>query len=80
MNPGALGALIPIVAIVAFAAVRIARIFAGGSRAAPDVSQRIEELEQTVQALQRELADTQERVDFAERLLAKGKDERGIGP
>lgn len=79
MNPSALGALIPIVAILAFAAIRIARIFAGGPRAAPDVLPRLEELEQTVQTLQRELADTQERVDFAERLLAKGKDERGIG-
>jgi hypothetical protein len=80
MDPGAVGALIPIVAILAFAAVKIARIFAPHSRVAPpDVSPRLEELEQTVLGLQRELAETQERLDFTERLLTKAKDEGRIG-
>jgi len=33
---------------------------------------RVEELERVVQGLQKELAETQERLDFAERLLTKG--------
>jgi hypothetical protein len=67
-----LAPLIPIIAIAAFAAIRIARINAGN--AAPrELTGRVDELEQSVQHLQRELAETQERLDFAERLLAKGK-------
>ena len=40
---------------------------------------RVEELERTVQGLQQELAETQERLDFAERVLAQGREERRIG-
>lgn len=69
-----LAPLIPIVAIAAWAAIRIAKINAGRSGADnPELGGRVEELEQSVQTLQRELAETQERLDFAERLLAKGK-------
>jgi hypothetical protein len=32
-----------------------------------------------MQGLQEELAETQERLDFAERLLSKARDERRIG-
>ena len=66
--------LIPIIAIAAFAAIRIARINADrGGSATPELKARVDELEQTVHGLQRELAETQERLDFAERLLVKGK-------
>ncbi|MGH7581297.1 MAG: hypothetical protein ACREM9_14040 [Gemmatimonadales bacterium] len=80
MDPAFLAPLIPITAIIAFAAVKIARL-----RATPpaspsaDVSARLETLEQSVQGLQRELAETQERLDFAERLLTKVGEERRIG-
>ena len=69
--------LIPIVAIIAFAAVRIARLRATrpDSQSA-DVTAQLEALEQAVQGLQRELAETQERLDFAERLLSKAREER----
>ncbi len=69
-----LAPLIPVVAIVAWAAIKIARINA--TRIAPpssDVTARVEELERVVQGLQQELGETQERLDFAERLLAKGR-------
>ena len=80
MDPGFLAPLIPIVAIIAFAAVKIARL-----RATPsgpplaDVTARLEALEGTVQDVQQELAETQERLDFAERLLSKAREDRGIG-
>lgn len=72
--------LIPIIAIAAFAAIRIAKIHAGGGgKEAPrEIAGRVEELEQSVQHLQRELAETQERVDFAERLLATVKEQRKL--
>jgi predicted nucleic acid-binding Zn-ribbon protein len=80
MDPGAIGALIPVVAILAFAAIKIARIAAANPRTAPtDASPRLEALEEKVLHLERELAETQERLDFAERLLAKSRDEHRIG-
>jgi hypothetical protein len=68
--------LIPIVAIAAFAAIRLAKIKAGHSESMPaDANVRIDALEQDVQGLQQQLAETQERLDFAERLLSTGRDE-----
>jgi len=65
------------VAIVAFAAVKIARMRATRPDApSADVTAQLEALEQVVQGLQRELAETQERLDFAERLLSKAREER----
>jgi len=72
--------LIPIVAIIAFAAVRIARLRATRPETpSADVTARLEALERTVQGLQHELGDTQERLDFTERLLSKARDERRLG-
>jgi len=72
--------LIPIVAIIAFAAVRIARLRANASESLrPDVATRLEALEGSVHGLQQELAETQERLDFAERLLTKAAEERRLG-
>jgi len=69
--------LIPVVAILAWAAIKIARINAARSESTtPLVTGRLEELERVVQAMQQELAETQERLDFAERLLAQGREGR----
>jgi uncharacterized protein YceH (UPF0502 family) len=65
--------LIPVVAITAFVAVKIARLRATRPESpSADVTARLE-------ALERELAETQERLDFAERLLSKAREERRIG-
>jgi len=62
---------------VAWAAIRIAKITASRQATPPtEVTGRVEELERVVQTLQHELAETQERLDFTERLLAKGREER----
>ncbi len=72
--------LIPVVAIIAFAAVKIARMrVPRPATPSADVRARLEALEQSVQGLRQELAETQERLDFAERLLSKARDERRIG-
>ena len=67
---------IPAVTVLKIARLRAAR------QASPsaDVTGRLETLEHDVQSLQQELAETQERLDFAERLLSKARDERRIGP
>src|SRR2546427_7992383 len=41
-----------------------------------DVTARLEAIERGLQGLQQELAETQERLDFAERLLSKAREER----
>jgi hypothetical protein len=72
--------LIPIVAIIAFAAVKIARLRA--TRPEPpsnDVTARLEALERDFQGLEQGLAETQERLDFTERLLSQVREERRIG-
>jgi hypothetical protein len=80
MNPEFLAPLIPVVAILAFAAVKIARIRATRPESLPaDVTGRLEALEHSIQGLQDELAETQERLDFAERLLSQAREERRIG-
>lgn len=75
-----LAPLIPVVAILAWAAIKIARITVARHDApSSEVTARVEELERAVQSLQQQLSETQERLDFAERLLVKGREERRIG-
>ena len=67
--------LVPIIAIIAFAVIKIARINAARPADGPsDLSGRVEELEHGLENVRQQLAETQERLDFAERLLAKGKE------
>jgi len=80
MNPAVfLVALLSTVGIAAFTIVRVARLFTTRRELPPDVTGRLEELEGDVQRLQQELGETQERLDFAERLLSTVRDERRIG-
>jgi len=68
------------VGIPAFTVLRIARLRASRAQSLPaDVTERLEAVESRVEGLQQELAETQERLDFAERLLSKARDERRIG-
>jgi flagellin-like hook-associated protein FlgL len=58
---------------------------AGGSQVqdgsqANDVQDRLEALDAEVDRLRQELGEAQERLDFAERLLAQKREPRGVGP
>ena len=79
MDPAFLAPLIPITAIIAYAAVKIARLRAGSPASSADVTARVEALERSVDGLHQELSETQERLDFAERLLSKSRDEHRLG-
>jgi hypothetical protein len=81
MDPSVLGPLIPIVAILAFAGVKIARILAPtrGQSLDPQTGDRLVALEDEVGILRRELEETNERLDFTERLLAQHRTDR-LGP
>jgi len=72
-------ALLSTVGIAAFTVVKVARLFTTRASPSADVRERLEELERGVQSLQQELAETQERLDFAERLLSTVREERRIG-
>ena len=72
-------ALLSTVGIAAFTIVKVARLFTTRRALPPDVTARLEELERDVHGLQQELGETQERLDFAERLLSAVREERRIG-
>ena len=81
MHPAVfLVAFLSTVGIAAFTVIKVAHLFAT-RRESPsaDVTGRLEELERGVQGLQQELAETQERLDFAERLLSTVRETRRIG-
>ena len=81
MEPGVfLAALLIVVGIPAFTVLRIARLRAQRLQASsPDVAERLEVVEQRIEDVQNQLAETQERLDFAERILSKAREEKRIG-
>ena len=81
MEPGVfLAALLIFIGIPAVTVFKLARLRAARPESpSADVTARLEALEQNVQDLQQELVETQERLDFAERLLSKAREERQIG-
>jgi predicted nucleic acid-binding Zn-ribbon protein len=73
-------ALLIFVGVPAITVIKVARLRATRPESpSADVAARLEELERGVQSLQQELAETQERLDFAERLLSKAREEPRIG-
>jgi hypothetical protein len=85
MGPESLVLLIPISAIVMVGLVKIARLWSPGvrSQSGPVVQRleaRMEQMEQELAALQQDLSETHERLDFAERLLAQTREGKRIGP
>lgn len=80
MDAGSLALMIPIVALIAGATVKVAQIMAGGKRRGTDddFPERLTALEQEITTLRGELTEAQERIDFAERLLAKERDSKRI--
>jgi hypothetical protein len=63
------------------AAVKIAKIIAHRRVAGdPDTAAHLQALDQEVGTLRQEMMETQERLDFAERLLAQGPETRRVDP
>jgi hypothetical protein len=73
-------ALVTVVGTAAFTIVKVARLWTSRPESpSADLTARLEALERGVQDLRQEQAETQERLDFAERLLSKAREERQIG-
>lgn len=82
MGPSAveLVGLIVVVVTAAVTIVKVARLWTSRPQLpSADVTPRLEALERSVEHLQQEQAVTQERLDFAERVLSKAREERRIG-
>jgi len=77
MNPAVLALMIPIVAIVCGTVLKALTLRSEARRGAlsPSLAGRLDALEHEVGQLRQELGETQERLDFTERLLAQ---DRGI--
>ena len=80
MNPAVLALLIPIVAIVCGTILKLSRARDGSGSLPNDLAHRLDALENEIGALRQELGETQERLDFAERLLAQDKGANRLGP
>src|SRR2546425_2985897 len=66
--------------IPAFTVLKVARLRASRPQSpSADLTARLEAVEGVVQDLQQQLAETHERLDFAERLLGKAREEPRIG-
>ena len=74
MDPDLLLAAIAVISVTGIIARTVVKIFNMRLSAGPsdELRARVEELENTVLGLQQELVEAHERLDFAERLLAKG--------
>ncbi|MCL4864939.1 MAG: hypothetical protein KJZ47_03530 [Gemmatimonadales bacterium] len=88
MDKQALAVMIPVLAVFFTGLVvlsrtvigkAIARRIGGDQQTGDDVHQHLVELETEVALMRQELTETQERLDFAERLLAKRDERVGIG-
>lgn len=78
-----LAPLIPVAAIIMFGLVRIARHWRPGAQ--PEISgdarkleERLEAVEEQLAALQGELTETNERLDFTERMLAQSREPKRL--
>lgn len=75
MDPGALALSIPVVAIICGTLVKLQKVRSAANAALPEEDlARLDALEQEIVALRQELTETQERLDFTERLLTKGRE------
>jgi len=78
--PVFLAALLIFVGIPALTVIKLARLRAARPQSPSDeLVARLEAVEGRVQDLQQELVETQERLDFTERLLSTAREERRIG-
>jgi hypothetical protein len=77
MDPNALAPLIPTVAILAYAGIKVARIVTSRSTAQdPESRARLAALEEEMATVRRQLEETHERLEFTERLLAQQHTDR----
>ena len=79
MVTGTLALLIPVLALaIGFVAILKLPRKAFGQHSNPQLEERLEALERELGTVRQELAEAQERLDFAERLLARAEEARQL--
>ena len=87
MDNGTLALLIPVLALAipvcavifgGLAKVARYRAEAASKGPSPEIDSRLQALEQEVSSLRQDLGETQERLDFTERLLARAKEDKRL--
>jgi alkylation response protein AidB-like acyl-CoA dehydrogenase len=80
MDAGVIALLIPIAAIVTGGVVKIVKVREAARQAGsdPDLQARLAAMEQELAAMRGELSETQERLDFTERLLAQAREAKRL--
>lgn len=86
MDRHALVLFIPIIVmgftgLIAFSFTPLGRALArrlGGRAASPEIEERMTQLETDLEAVRHELAESHERIDFAERALAQVREQRPL--
>ena len=78
MDPNTLAPLIPIVAILAYAGIKVARILTPARSNTQDLEtgDRLAALEEEMVTVRRQLDEAHERLEFTERLLAQQRTDR----
>ncbi|MEO8634050.1 MAG: hypothetical protein ABI587_02125 [Gemmatimonadales bacterium] len=78
MDPNALAPLIPVVAILAYGGIKVARIVTTARFNAqdPESGARLAALEEEMTTVRRQLEEAHERLEFTERLLAQQHTDR----
>lgn len=75
MDAGVIAMSIPVVAIICGTIVKLQKVKSEASAKLPEEElARLDALEQEVMTLRQELSETQERLDFTERLLTRGRE------
>jgi hypothetical protein len=75
IDAGVVALFIPIAAILSGAAVSVARIMTPRNRPVhDDLAAKVDALADDLASVRQELAETHERLDFTERLLAAGRE------
>jgi hypothetical protein len=69
-----------IAAMGTWGVVKIAKVIALSRGRDPETAAHLQALDQEVGTLRQELTETQERLDFAERMLAQGAEQRRVEP
>ena len=85
MDPHFLDFLVPLtgIGIIVLGLVKISRHWSEGMQARSggkvnQLQERVDNIEHDVTALQHELSETQERLDFAERMLAQSREAKRL--
>jgi hypothetical protein len=83
MDPGfAAFWMITVVALLSGTAIKVVSLWSKRHHGpgSTELSDRVEAMEGELAALQRELAETQERLDFTERVMAQNAEMRRVAP